>query len=1595
MVEAGRVEAGLYLTDKGFDSGLNTAGGKLDSFAGKVDSVASKAGELGGKLTAGITLPVVGAAAAVLKLSGNFEQSMANVASVTGGGIEAQKKLTEAAREAGATSIFSASQAADAMYFLASSGMDTEQIISSLGGVLAMAGASGLDLAKAADIATVSMAQFQMGASESDRVANAMAATVSATNTDLAQLGAGMAQAGGAAYSANMSFEETAAALGLMANAGKKGSEGGVLLRNMLMSLSKPSKEVNDTLASMGLKAKDVDPTLRSFGDILDTLKSKNITLAQAQGLFGKEMGAGALNAISLADSYGTLVDKVTDTDKAYSMMAIQTNTLWGAMKEMRSAAEELALVFGDVLIPPITSLAKDHITPFVRKLGEMDSGTVKLIATIAGVAAVIGPLLIAFSMMLPAVALLISPIGLLVAGLAALFIGGKLADDWRGAFSALPGIVKTAFTKAVSTAKTVWAGLKGIAHDVANWLRNVDWGAVWDTVILGAYTAFGALQNLGSYIVDGMKSIDWGGMWDRLANIGGTVADQIRSIDWSGIGSTLKTSLASAWDALTDLGGSIKDKILSIDWRGVGQSIIDLIGAGFAAVMDLGSKIKSSIMAVNWSGVGDSIISGIRTVISAASDLGSMLADKFRSYGGWGAIGDTITSAIRTAINAASDLGSAISKKIESYGGYGAIGETIVNAIKKIFSNAIDLATTIGDKIKGWSGWAGVGDKIKDGITGAWKTFTGWHDALKNNLTDFAEGGGAYTIGQKIGIKISDAFGALADFGRKIGEGIHNFFAGGEGQSTAQRVAVAVSNAFTTIQEWASIGRNMISAIFSGIMDGAAPMGLGLKAWFYEMWADILAATPGVNKIAGGYIEQVSAQAAAYRKEQADATARLAPIAEMSWSDASKYTTSGYVPVGTYASQATSPSKASELGISTSMTSAGKTWTSQTGASYTVPTSIAGVNYAITGQSTVADVENIIDDLIAKGFTKAEIPEILKQISTEAGSYKLPAAARSLDEKYAQAGAGAGGELTGISATMEKMQVSMAGVESNTAAMVQGTSEVAAATSSTSANTSGTVQAVRDQIAEFVASRKDWASQHAETMQAFTATQEKQLGPQPGQIMSKADVAGFANAVTYAISPETGKLTAYIGSAGKQLEKLAVNGGTEILNSGYTFNNTVSGSAFNFESRIAAASDTAGILQVGYGQQAGEYQLTNAAQVGQVTKAATGEAASTFKTSVYSSGVDLEERAKVAASYLERGGTISLDSIKEAQSIWSGAINQTAAAWKNTVLTTAQTVSTIDRETAAINGQVATSSSSIAGQTTVQAAITASSISQTASQIAASALTSSANTFAMSAYSSGVNFEERARISASYIESGGAFAYDRVMAAHSSWFSGVDVSAGIWKTAVKESANDQKSVLGAVLGSLAGLAKVVGCAGGTCYTAGGGTTSGQGYSYSAGGMCEELGGPMHGYNALIYTAPNGTVYAINPMTLQSSGGVSGAISSGGATVLSTSSGSSSTTTSSVTPTVSSVSQALASNPYSSSNVTRFASGGQTIDGPRLAIVGDNPSGREAIIPDEVWGGKGGGSVTVIVELDGRRIAKTIAPRMADEIRVVAGPRVR
>lgn len=204
-----------------------------------------------------------------------------------------------------------------------------------------------------------------------------------------------------------------------------------------------------------------------------------------------------------------------------------------------------------------------DTITPFVRKLGEMDSGTVKLIATIAGLAAVVGPVLIGFSLMLPAITLvagamaaILSPIGLVTAAFVALagyevykhfdlitsaigkvktaasdlfgalregnideafdilrtaaddFVGYLMDIDWGDLYKSLQSETRSAFKKAVSVAKSVWSGLSGIGNDVASWIRDVDWRGVWDTVIIGATSAFGALRDLGSYVVEGLRGL-------------------------------------------------------------------------------------------------------------------------------------------------------------------------------------------------------------------------------------------------------------------------------------------------------------------------------------------------------------------------------------------------------------------------------------------------------------------------------------------------------------------------------------------------------------------------------------------------------------------------------------------------------------------------------------------------------------------------------------------------------------------------------------------------------------------------------------------------------------------------------------------------------------------------------------------------------------------------------------------------------------------------------------------------------------------------------------------------------------------------------
>lgn len=358
-------------------SGGNASGIGKELGGSLVDGVTSSLGPLGGVASSVATAlgPVgmvgIGAAAGLLTIgsasvttAANFEQSMARVNSVLGGGKEQFETLSAAAREAGATTTFSASGAADGLYYLASAGYNTVESTTALKDVLNLAAADGMELGRAAEMVTTDLAVFGLGADQAGRLTNLLAAAASSSNSGVAQMGDAMAKVGGTANTLNMSLEQTGAVLAVMANGGKKGSEAGtqlnaILGQLMVASSSMATKNQANAMAEMGITADQLNPKLHSQAEIFGLLNEKQMTGAQSLALFGLENNASASYIAANAGKINELEKTITGTSKASEMAAMQSATYQGAMKELASAVEEAQICIGNLLLPVLTSSVK------------------------------------------------------------------------------------------------------------------------------------------------------------------------------------------------------------------------------------------------------------------------------------------------------------------------------------------------------------------------------------------------------------------------------------------------------------------------------------------------------------------------------------------------------------------------------------------------------------------------------------------------------------------------------------------------------------------------------------------------------------------------------------------------------------------------------------------------------------------------------------------------------------------------------------------------------------------------------------------------------------------------------------------------------------------------------------------------------------------------------------------------------------------------------------------------------------------------------------------------------------------------------------
>lgn len=343
------------------------AGESLEEFSNKVTRISEKIDGLGSTLTAGLTLPIFAIGTAATTVGNEFEAKMSKVQAIAGATKEELEKLTETAIELGSKTSFSSSQVAEGMENLASAGFTTNEIIKSMPGLLDLAASSGTELAAAAEITASAIRGFGLEANTSAHIADVFAEAAARTNAQTEDMGEAMKYVAPVAKTVGLSIEETAAAIGIMSDAGVKGSQAGTTLRGGLTRIVNPTKVVKEAMEELGVEFYNSNGTMKSLTEIIQTLQehtkgltdeTKNQALAQ---IFGTEALSGMLALVNRGSSeLESMTKSFKECDGAAAEMAetMLDNTA-GSLESLSGSFESAGIAIQKALSPQIRDLAK------------------------------------------------------------------------------------------------------------------------------------------------------------------------------------------------------------------------------------------------------------------------------------------------------------------------------------------------------------------------------------------------------------------------------------------------------------------------------------------------------------------------------------------------------------------------------------------------------------------------------------------------------------------------------------------------------------------------------------------------------------------------------------------------------------------------------------------------------------------------------------------------------------------------------------------------------------------------------------------------------------------------------------------------------------------------------------------------------------------------------------------------------------------------------------------------------------------------------------------------------------------------------------
>lgn len=561
--------AEISIDNKNYNSKIDESGKKTESVASRM----GKATKVAGAVIAG-GLGV--AAGAATKVGMDFEASMDQVAATMGIVGDASdsnfKKLSDAAKEMGATTKYSASQSAEALNYLALAGYDTDKAISALPKVLNLAAAGGIDLAYASDLVTDSMSALGIETDQLEGFTDQMAKTSQKANTNVAQLGEAILTVGGTAKSLKGGTVELNTQLGILADNGIKGAEGGTALRNIILSLGSPTDKAAKLMKKLGLEVYDASGNMRGTNEIFKDLNKILGTMTEQERtkvlseLFNKVdlKSANALLANS-GERFDELSQHIANSQgSAEEMAKTMSGNLKGAMDNFKSALEGLGIAAYEKFSEPLTNAVKfvtDGISWLVQALqsGNLDGildniglalsvivgylVAIKGYAIVSGIIAFVKPLFTALTM--------VKSFSGAMAILNAVFMANPI-----GIVIGLLGALAGAFVYAWNTSETfrnvvvgTWEAVKEAFSSVINWIKNaftVDWSNAFGFIgdILNSHLAnvkniFNSVKQIFNGIIEFVKGVftaNWSRAWQGVVNIFGGIMQ--------GLGAVIKAPL-------------------------------------------------------------------------------------------------------------------------------------------------------------------------------------------------------------------------------------------------------------------------------------------------------------------------------------------------------------------------------------------------------------------------------------------------------------------------------------------------------------------------------------------------------------------------------------------------------------------------------------------------------------------------------------------------------------------------------------------------------------------------------------------------------------------------------------------------------------------------------------------------------------------------------------------------------------------------------------------------------------------------------------------------------------------------------------------